>query len=200
MYNLVFWPACFLSWLLFGWLFRLKVSGLENIPAGGAIIAPNHQSVWDIPLIGLALCGRRVHFMAKSELFQNPVFGWLIRTLLAFPVKRGTPDRTAIRNAIELLKQEELVVVFPEGTRRKNGELGKPEAGLSLIAAKAGVPIIPVGIIGTRKIFSRNCPFPVVEIHFGKPVCYKDSEAEPGVSPVDIGSRVMESIRCLIKS
>ena len=98
-YHLLFWPLAAFFWLLFHLLFRLRVSGVENVPAGGAIIAPNHQSFFDIPLVAmvLALHGRRTYFMAKSELFRNPVFAWIIHNLLAFPVRRGAPDRMAIR-------------------------------------------------------------------------------------------------------
>ena len=96
MYHLVFWPLAAVCWLLFRLLFHWRVSGLENVPQGGAIIAPNHQSIWDIPLVALALAGRRTYFMAKSELFRNPIFARIIRTLLAFPVRRGAPDRAGM--------------------------------------------------------------------------------------------------------
>lgn len=188
---MIFYPVVGVFWLLFRFLFRWRITGLENIPAGGAIIAPNHQSMWDIPLVGLALCKRRNHFMAKSELFRNPIFGWIIRTLLAFPVKRGAPDRAAIRRAVELLKQGELVTIFPEGTRSKTGKLKEAEAGLSLIAAKADVPVVPVGIDGTRRIFSKTCWFPRVKIAFGRPVHIIQNESG---KPEDVGFRVMEAI------
>jgi len=198
MYRPLFFLATCVFWLLFRVVFRWRVIGLENIPAGGAIIAPNHQSIWDIPMIGLALRQRRTHFMAKSELFHNPIFGWAIRTLLAFPVKRGAPDRSSLRHAIDVLTQGDLVVIFPEGTRSKTGELGAPEGGLSLIAAKADVPIVPVGIVGTRYIFSRQCFLPQVKIHFGTPVVYRKVDPITGEKPSDIGIQVMQSIRELV--
>ena len=79
MYSVIYFLVWVPCWFLFRVLLRWQVSGLENVPAGGAIIAPNHQSFWDIPLVGIALRQRRVHFMAKSELFQHPVFAWAIR-------------------------------------------------------------------------------------------------------------------------
>lgn len=194
MYRIVYsivWVPC---WLLFRFLLRWQVTGLENIPPGGAIIAPNHQSFWDIPLVGVALKGRHAHFMAKSELFQNPVFSWVIRSLLAFPVKRGAPDRAAIRHAIEMLKQGDLVAIFPEGTRSKTGQLGTPEAGLSLIAVKADVPIVPVAIYGSRFIFSRTCFLPRIKIHFGKPIVICELQATSGETKADVGAVVMQSI------
>ena len=200
MYTLIFYVLAAFFWLFFRVLFRWRVRGLENIPDGGAIIAPNHQSIWDIPLVALALCGRRTHFMAKSELFRNPAFGWIIRTLLAFPVKRGAPDRAAIRYAIDLLKQGELVVIFPEGTRSKDGQLKDAEPGLALIVGKAEVPVIPVGITGTRRIFSKGCRFPQVRVSFGEPIADPPLKPANGEKTSDIGAEVMQEIRDLIHS
>ena len=199
MYSIIYAIAWVPCWLLFRVLLRWRVTGLENIPAGGAIIAPNHQSFWDIPLLGVALRGRHVHFMAKSELFQNPVFGWVIRTLLAFPVKRGAPDRAAIRHAIEMLKAGDLVAIFPEGTRSKTGQLGAPEAGLSLIAAKADVPIVPVAIYGSRLIFSKNQFLPQVKIHFGNPINICEIKSVQGEDRLDVGAMVMQAIAAILQ-
>jgi 1-acyl-sn-glycerol-3-phosphate acyltransferase len=199
VYKVVFYPLVVFCWVVFRVILRLQVTGLENVPPGGAIIAPNHQSFWDIPLVGFVLYKRRTHFMAKSELFRNPVFSWIIRTVLAFPVKRGTPDRAALRHAIDMLKQGDLVVIFPEGTRSKTGKLGPPEAGLSLIAARADVPIVPVGIIGTRWIFSHDIFLPQIEIRFGKPLICWNADPVTGVKPSEIGAQVMQSIDNLLQ-
>jgi 1-acyl-sn-glycerol-3-phosphate acyltransferase len=137
--------------------------------------------------------------MAKSELFQNPVFGWVIRTLLAFPVKRGAPDRAAIRHAIEMLKAGDLVAIFPEGTRSKTGQLGAPEAGLSLIAAKADVPIVPVAIYGSRLIFSKSQFLPQVKIHFGNPINICETKSAQGEDRMDVGAMVMQAIAAILQ-
>ena len=199
-YHLLFWPLAAFFWPMFRILFRWRISGVENVPAGGAIIAPNHQSFFDIPLVALvlALHGRRTHFMAKSELFRNPVFAWIIRGLLAFPVRRGAPDRMAIRYAIERLKQGELVVIFPEGTRSKTGQLKEAEAGLSLIAARAGAPVVPVGIAGTRLMFSSTCRFPQVKIVFGSPIYLGRDENDGNGTAENLGPQVMAAISDLI--
>ncbi|MDF2501091.1 MAG: 1-acyl-sn-glycerol-3-phosphate acyltransferase [Anaerosporomusa subterranea] len=150
--------------------FAIKVSGVENIPkTGGAVIASNHISLLDPPVLGVAL-PRRVHFMAKKELFANPVFAWVIEKLNAFPVQRGTADRVAIRKALSLLEQQELLGIFPEGTRSKTGALGNPEPGVALIAAKAGAPIVPTAIFGTNQVGKCGFRLPRFAVAFGPPI------------------------------
>ena len=114
---------------------RWKVLGRENVPTtGGALLCANHVSYIDPPALGGG-CPRPVRFMAKSELFKLPVLGFLIRRVGAFPVKRGTADRTALRKAVELLESGEIVGMFPEGTRSLDGKLQEPELGVGMIAS-----------------------------------------------------------------
>lgn len=187
----------FLFRLLFLTVFRWKVEGEENIPAyGGAIIAPNHISLWDPPLMGAAL-SRRIHFMAKEELFSYPVFSWIITQLKAFPVKRGAADRNAIRTAVTLLEQGELVGLFPEGTRGKNGILGPAEPGVLMIAVKANVPIIPVAIIGTNQVGRFPILFPRFIVRFGKPLTVPQGKLSREETEVQ-GRLVMAEIAALL--
>ena len=137
--------------------FKIKVIGRENIPEkiGGCIIASNHVSNNDPPFIGVVFKGKYT-FMAKEELFKNRFFAWLIRKLGAFPVKRGAKDFAAIDKAIESLDKGRTFIIFPEGTRSKTGELGRPKSGVSIIAVRAKAPVIPVFVKYGRKKFRRN--------------------------------------------
>ncbi len=154
----------------FSLAFRWRIEGAENIPSqGGVIIASNHISLWDPPVVGSAIA-RPVHFMAKEELFAIPVFSWIITRLNAFPVRRGTADRGAIRKAITLLEQGEVVGLFPEGTRSKTDKLGQPEPGVAMIAHKVGVPIVPTAVIGTNKLGKHGIFLPRFIVKFGKPI------------------------------
>ncbi len=152
-------------------LFRVRFLGVENVPVSGAILAGNHVSYGDPVLLW---CGapRRVHFMAKSELWRTGWLGWALDRLWAFPVVRGTPDREAIQTATALLSAGELVGIFPEGTRNRDGS-AEAQQGVAFIAMRAGVPVVPVGIAGTDEIRpagSRRVRFPRIVIAFGEPI------------------------------
>lgn len=156
--------------IVFRILFRCKVTGAEYIPLqGGVIIAANHLSLWDPPLLGI-FSPRPIHFMAKAELFKIPVLGRIFKKLNAFPVRRGAADRSAIKTSIALLQSEKCLGVFPEGTRSKTGKLGTAEPGIAMLAVKTGAPIIPAAIIGTNKVFHCKTILPQFEVRFGKPI------------------------------
>lgn len=141
-----------LAWLFFLLFGPLKVKGAYRVPRrSGLLIVANHQSDLDPPAVQVA-CPRTVYFMAKSELFQIPVLGMLIRMFKAFPVKRGEPDRTAIKKAVGYLKAGETVCIFPEGELSQDGAVQALKPGLALIVRMAEVPVICVGLTNTRKI------------------------------------------------
>ncbi len=141
-------------------VFSIQVVGRENIPQekSGYIIASNHVSNNDPPVVGITFRGKYT-FMAKEELFQKSrIFAWLITKLGAFPVKRGAKDNSAIENALESLNHGRIFVIFPEGTRSKDGELGKAKSGVTLIAAQAKVPVVPVFVkYGPKKFRRKIC-------------------------------------------
>ena len=160
---------------LFGIIFRTKVIGAENIPAGGAfILAANHVSNWDPPFLGTFI-RREVCYMGKEELFKNPVMAQICRWLHVFPVKRGAADKTAVKTALKILKGGGCLGIFPEGTRSKTGKIGRAESGVSLIAAMTGAPIIPAAIVNTEKIFSREKFFPQPAVVYGSPMKFTGS-------------------------
>ncbi|MEA5075082.1 MAG: lysophospholipid acyltransferase family protein, partial [Coriobacteriia bacterium] len=143
-------------------LFRTRIIGATRIPAGGALLAGNHVSYLD-PVLLWCVSPRPVHFMAKSELFVKGFIAWLLPRLWSFPVNRGEPDRTAILTATESLNSGGLVGVFPEGSRREAdaGEaVGAAHGGAAFIALRAGVPIVPVAILGTERAMPRGASLP----------------------------------------
>ncbi|HOV78641.1 MAG TPA: lysophospholipid acyltransferase family protein [Bacillota bacterium] len=143
---------------------RWEVYGAENLPAsGGLVLVSNHISYWDPVVIGCAF-NRQVYFMAKSELFEIPLLGPLLRALGAFPVRRDRTDSNAIRTALKIIKEGNIVGVFPEGTRSHTGELLRPHMGAAMLASKAGVAMLPVAVSGTRGVFGK------VKVFVGKPV------------------------------
>jgi 1-acyl-sn-glycerol-3-phosphate acyltransferase len=152
--------------IMFKLFYRYHIEGVENIPkTGGAIIAPNHMSFFDPPITGAAM-KRPLYFMAKKELFDVPIFGWTIRQTNAFPVKRGVQDMSAMRHAFSLLEEEHLLLIFPEGARSKDGNLGKARAGAGMVACNAQVPLIPVKIKNTNMMSK----FKQIRIKYGKPI------------------------------
>ena len=178
--------------------FRYEIIGAENIPvSGGVIIASNHISLWDPPVVG-AGAARPIHFMAKEELFAIPGLKWIIPKINAFPVRRGAADRTAIRHAISLLQKGEVLGVFPEGTRSKTGMLGKPEPGIAMIALKAGVPIIPAAIIGTNKVGKDGCILPKFIIKYGKPIIVNREKTDKEAME-NLSATIMQEISYLLK-
>ena len=165
LYSLV---KTVLAPLLQFWL-RVDVRGQENIPTiGGVVLASNHVSLLDPPLIG-TLVERKVHFMAKDELFNNCFSNYFFSKLGAFPVKRGCADRNAIKKALSILADNKILAIFPEGTRSKNGILSPLEAGAIMIAVKSKSTVVPVAIKGPEKLSFVNW-FPKVRITFGKPI------------------------------
>ncbi|HNX28621.1 MAG TPA: lysophospholipid acyltransferase family protein [Syntrophomonadaceae bacterium] len=146
----------------------IKHEGLHNVPEDGAqIIAANHLSYYD-PIVIAVLVKRPIYFMAKEEFFQNKLFGKFLTAINAFPVKRGSADRKAIKSALAILKKGEIIGIFPEGTRKSQGTEVAAQTGTALIAIKSDTPVIPVACIGTQRMI----PFRSVKVVFGEPIKY----------------------------
>lgn len=161
--------------LIFKVLGRWKVEGKENLPcSGGVILAPNHISYADPPLVSSAT-GRKAWFMAKSELFEIPILGPILPRVCTYPVKRGKPDREALRTTLELLAHGEVVTIFPEGARSPDGKLKEPELGIALVALHSGAPVVPMGLIDSDRLLPRHSPIPRfahVIVRIGKPLYF----------------------------
>lgn len=164
--KVLYWTARNSYRTLFKLVWRLEISGVENIPlTGGVLLAANHASNADPPLVA-ACASRPLHFFAKEELFKVPVFGWLIRQLNAFPVKRYEHDVGAFKRAQQLLENGQAVLLFPEGRRSRTGEMGKAKPGVGMLAYKARVPVIPVSILNSNRLNR----FKKLRVCFGQPI------------------------------
>lgn len=164
----------FIGTFLFKIFLRLEVEGQENIPKDGPfVLCCNHISLLDPPVVGAA-CTRKLHWMAKEELFV-PVLGTIYKWLGAFPVKRGTADRTAITHGINILKNKEVLAIFPEGTRSKTGALGKAAPGALMMAGRVKATILPTCVIGTD-VKRQGKLWPKVKVKFGKPITFPKDE------------------------
>jgi 1-acyl-sn-glycerol-3-phosphate acyltransferase len=155
------------------WICRIWVHDVENIPArGGALLAANHASFFDPPLVGVGV-RRQLHYMARKSLFRIPLFGRAIRAVKAVPVKRGAADLGSIRACIRVLRSGGALVVFPEGTRTYDGAMQPFKAGFAMMAARAGVPVVPVAICGTYEVWPRHRALPRpgrVRVAYGAPI------------------------------
>ena len=140
--------------------FRIKIHGAQKVPqSGGAIAVSNHASYFDPPILSNCV-GRPVAFMAKEELFEIPVFKQGIELYGAYPVKRSTGDRAALRAAITALESGWVAAIFLQGTRAADAKITDPKLGAAWIAAKAKVPLLPVSLWGTEKILTKGSSFP----------------------------------------
>ncbi len=159
---------------VFRYFYRREIYGLDNLPYQGPyILCPNHFSWWDPPLVCSLVKKHQVYFMAKEELFKMPVLGQVLPRVNAFPVRRGTADRKAIKTSLDVLKKGNILGLFPEGTQNKTNELLlPPQPGIGLIALKSEAPVIPVAIIGPYRLFKP------VKVKIGKPLEFSEYYGE----------------------
>ncbi|MCG3205934.1 MAG: 1-acyl-sn-glycerol-3-phosphate acyltransferase [Elusimicrobia bacterium] len=160
----------FVCWIFFKIIWRLHISGEEHIPKQGAvIIAANHRSLADPPLVGVSM-KRMVHFIAKEELFRFRPFGWLISNLNAHPLRRGGGDVRAFKTARKILGAGEVLILFPEGRRSKTEELQPAKPGVGMLAALSECPVVPT-YIKNSGFLKQLKP---VSILFGSPLYFRD--------------------------
>ena len=147
-----------------------SVEGMDRLPRSGVLLCPNHSSNWDPILVALRLpINYRLHIMAKEELFHNPLLGWLLKKVGAFPVSRGNNDINAVKQSIQALKEGDNLLIFSEGTTIHNGvgyTDGLPahaKAGVAMIGVRTGATLVPVFVDGEKKLFHKT------RIIFGEP-------------------------------
>lgn len=175
-------PFCPAVKPLFRKLFKVKVHGLENLPEGGYIVASNHRSHLDPPVLN-SVFPKHLTFIAKEELFKLPVLGALLPHMGAIPIRRGAGDIETLELSLELLHRGCRLCIFPEGTRANPGEFLKPKLGVGLLAIKSAKPVVPVYIEGTDAVLPRGKNFPSlghpIHVYIGKPKRYDFLEDNP---------------------
>jgi 1-acyl-sn-glycerol-3-phosphate acyltransferase len=161
-------------------LFRIRCEDRCHIPAaGGVLVVSNHQSHLDPILVGLA-CDRRMNYLARETLFRFAPLRWLIQSLDAIPIDREGLGLAGLKETLKRLKREEMVLIFPEGTRTRDGLVAELKPGFSVLAKRTGVPLLPVAIEGAFAAWPRWQMFPrpgVVQVQFGRPISPAEAAA-----------------------
>ena len=164
---------------------------------GGVIIAPNHRSNYDPPLVGCCIASRPVFFLAKKGLFVNKLFSWILKSVHAIPVDTENPGVKTMRIFVGLLRKGKAVIIFPEGSRSKNNEFLRPRPGVGYLSIRNNVPVVPVLITGTHESmlnhFLRKTPF---TLKFGRPI-YPDPGSANSKNTMDFTEKIMNNIKGL---
>ena len=182
-----------LVWLFMRIFHPWRAVGTENLPEGAAVICGNHTTAGD-PLYVICAMGRRrqVHVMAKEEIMRWPVIGWILKKAGIFGVKRGSTDIGAVKEALRVLKNNERLLICPEGTRVREGETSEAHTGAALFAARTGAPLVPVYITPKKRIFRKTT------VVFGKPYHPEFEGRKPSSGELqNIADDLMARIRAL---
>lgn len=179
-------------------LYRVRKIGLENVPREGALIlAPNHFSQMDHFFVGVYLW-RKIRFMAKSQMFGPPVLTYIYKHGGVFPVRRGHHDEEAIETAREILRQEEMLLVYAEGGRSRSGRLGEPKPGIGRIALESGAPVVPVAIYGSARVRGwRRLRFPRVTVEFGESLSFPAEGSPDRERQLEVATEIFNRVRDL---
>ena len=157
-------------------VYRPEILGIENLPSHGPyILAGNHKSLLDIELVAIAT-KQDIRFIAKEELFQKALPRFLLTKMGAIPIRRNQVDLSAIKKALEILKQEQVLGIFPEGTRHKGPGIGTFKSGAAMLSVKSKAPIIPFGISGEYKIGTH------IRIQFGDAISFSRFQLKEGLA------------------
>ncbi len=179
-------------------IYRARAIGVEQVPAHGpAIVTPNHFSQMDHFFAAVYL-RRKVQFMAKSQLFKNPVITYIMNVGGVFPVRRGHNDTEAFTTAETILNREGVVLMYAEGGRSRSGDLGEPKRGVGKLALESGVPVVPCAIHGSAGVRGwKRFSFPKVTVQYGEPVSFPVVENPSREQQQEAANRVFDEVRKL---
>jgi 1-acyl-sn-glycerol-3-phosphate acyltransferase len=189
-------PRYRFGWTLTNLFFRhvigFRVHGRGEIPPSGPlIVVSNHISFWDPPMVGSAIT-RETHFLAKDTLFEIPALGWLIKSYNALPIRRGRFDRAGVESALGVLRNGGVLLLFPEGGRRRTARVEETKMGVGLLSFRSGAPILPARIVGSDRIRASLVRRRRVEIFFGR--LLPAVTALPGERPRDAYQRASRDV------
>src|SRR4051812_1711053 len=202
-------PVYFAGWLFFRFAFRVycrwKAYNPERVPlTGPVILASNHASIMDPPLVGVAV-RRTINYLARESLFRFPVIGWLLRSWNSVPVDRDGGGAAGLRAILDRLLAGGAIILFPEGTRTKDGKLQPARSGIGLTVIKSNAPVVPVRVFGTFEAYNRFMKFPrpkPIAAKYGVPMSFEDLRVEaktcakPRLKQIyqEVADQVMEAI------
>jgi glycerol-3-phosphate dehydrogenase (NAD(P)+) len=170
--------------------FRTQRVGREHVPDGAVILASNHRSFLDPFIVGICL-NRPVYFVAKKELFDKRLTGWFLNCLGAFPIRRGESDEESVETAKQILARGDALVIFPEGTRIRDGSLGRPKRGVGRLALETGAPVVPVAVHGTERARRGWLLRPVkVKARLGRPLTFPRVESASKQLATEVTARI----------
>jgi len=199
--SFLYRSVVFLTWLIFKVFYRHRVYGYEHFYPGAAIIAANHTSYLDPPIVSISW-PEEVHFLARASLFKNPLFGRFIRALNSHPVSGDAGDAVVFRTVVKLLNEGKKIILFPEGMRSDQNELGQIKPGIALLISKTNSAIIPTYIHGAYDIWNRYRRFPKLwgktACIFGTPIRWESyAHLEKKEAQLAITEKLRESIQGL---
>jgi 1-acyl-sn-glycerol-3-phosphate acyltransferase len=179
-------------------VYRCRAIGIENVPlTGKVIITPNHFSQMDHFLAAVYM-RRKVQFMAKSQLFGNPIFNFIFKYGGVFPIRRGFDDTEAFKTAHSVLDKEGALLMYAEGGRSRTGDLGEPKRGVGKIALESGAPVVPVAIHGSAHVRGwKRLHFPKVTVQYGEPVSFPVVSDPSREQQQEAANKVFDQVRAM---
>ena len=206
--NPTYWFFIQIARLISRACFSLEIIGRENLPpegSGGYLLAMNHQSYLDPPIVALAARPHPIHFLARKTLLQWPVMGAIFPRLNVVPIDQERPDMSALKNVIRLLRRGETTIVFPEGARTLDGDFQPAQPGIGLIIAKTLVPVVPMRVFGAFEAMPRGgsgIRMVPIKVKIGRPLAFSaaDLARQAGDGGRDVYQRLSERVMTAIKA